>query len=315
MSEILKSAAACIGITGSSGMIGARVLAEVRAQVPAAHIRCLVRQPRAHPYGDSVQHFCGDLLSDADCAEFVDGLDAVVHLAQSNSPAASDRHWPSDCSANLLTTLNLLDAIRSTGNPTRFVFASSGGAIYGDHPGTGEYHEDLPCNPLSPYGIQKFTIEHYLRLGVAQGWLAASALRISNAYGAALPPERRQGLIGVAVARHRESKPIDIFGSIDTVRDYIHIDDVATAFLAALEIPSGFCALNVASAEGHSVADILQMLEDVSGRKVETCQSDFGSRQFSLTPRIVLSNRLAAERLGWSPRVPLREGIERLWNA
>lgn len=315
MKQHPESAPRRIGITGCSGMIGSQVLMKILAARPTAPVRCFVRHPRSHHHGDDVQHFCGDLLSEADCAEFVDGLDTVIHLAQSNNPAASDRHWPSDCAANLLTTLNLLDAVRSAGRPTHFVFASSGGAIYGDHPGVDEYHEDLPCHPLSPYGIQKLTIEHYLRLGVAQGWLTACALRISNAYGAALSPERRQGLIGVAVARHRESKPIDIFGSIDTVRDYIHIDDVATAFLAALEIPSGFCAVNVGSAEGHSVADILQMLEDVSGRKVERRQSDFGSRQFSLTPRIVLSNRLAAERLGWSPRVPLREGIERLWNA
>lgn len=297
-------------------MIGSRVTAAILESTAHAKLRGLTRQALPFPHQPSIDLQFGDLLSEADCEEFVRGLDVVVHLAQSNNPASSNRHWPSDCTQNLLSTLNLLQAIRSHGNaPCHIVFASSGGAIYGDHPGIPKYDESLPCRPMSPYGIQKLAVEQYLQIGVAQGWLSACALRISNAYGMILPTERRQGLIGVAMAKHLQSQPVEIFGSPETVRDYVHIDDVARAFVSALDFRDGFHAINVASAEGHSVRDILNLIGEVSERTVETRLSTFAANQFALTPRLVLSNTMAKKLLAWEPRVSLQNGIENLWKS
>ncbi len=303
-----------IGVTGARGMIGSRVVAELRARRPDLQLRLLVRHAPVEPAWPGVELVVGDLLSEPDCAEFVAGLDAVIHLAQSNSPLASDRHWPSDCRANFLTTLNLLDALRATGRGCHVVFASSGGAVYGHHPEVDLYDEELPCSPLSPYGVQKLAVEHYLRLGVAQGWLTACALRIANAYGTVLFPERRQGLVGVAVARHREGLPVEVFGSPETVRDYVHLDDVARGFVAALGLRRGFEAVNLGSGEGHSVAGVLELLGEVSGRPVRVRLSEFGGRQFALTPRLVLAKAKAARLLDWHPGVSLREGLTALWR-
>ena len=305
-----------IGVTGASGMIGSCLIHAILEQNPHAAVRCMVRHAPLQPHPSQIRYFEADLLSEADCREFVKGLDVIVHLAQSNSPAASDRHWPSDCAANLQTTLNLLDAIRSSGRKCHLVFASSGGAIYGHHPDVDFYHENLDCKPLSPYGIQKLAAEHYLRLGVAQEWLSVCALRISNAYGALLPPERKQGLIGVAVARHRACQPVDIFGNAATVRDYVHIQDIASAFIAAMGFPEiGFSSVNISSGIGHSVAEILAVISEVSGKQVEVQECEFGSQQFALTPRMILSNEKARTCLGWQPHVQLHEGIQRLWSA
>jgi len=303
-----------IGVTGATGMIGGRVVDSLLSAYPMARLRCLVRHPGLVPRSERIEILVGDLISEPDCAEFANGLDIVLHLAQSNNPAASDRHWPSDCSANMITSLNLLDALRATGRRVHVVFASSGGAVYGQREGIAYYDESMPCAPLSAYGIQKLALENYLSLGVAQGWMSGCALRISNAFGAALPPERRQGLIGVAASRHRLEQPVEIFGSDETVRDYVHVDDIAAAFLAAMHRDVGFEAVNISSGVGHSVREILAMLGEVSGREVDVKRIDFGSRQFALTPRMVLCNAKAERIFGWVPRIPLSEGLTRLWN-
>lgn len=303
-----------IGITGANGMMGASLISRLLLADDLVQLRCLVRHPQLRKRHDRVEYLAGDLLAAADCEDFVQGLDAVVHLAQSSTPATSDRHWPSDLAGNMMLSVQLFEAIRQRGAPCHIVYASSGGAIYGHHPKVSLYHEELPCFPMSPYGIQKLAAEHYLRLGVAQGWLSACALRISNAYGVALPAERRQGLIGVAVARHQKNEAIDLFGSAETVRDFIHIEDVSAAIVQALDYQNGFSAINISSGQGHSVRQILDLLEEVSGVIVKLKASAFGEKQFAMTPRIVLDNSKAAKLLHWAPEVPLRMGIERMWR-
>jgi UDP-glucose 4-epimerase len=256
-------------------------------------------------------------MSEADCTEFVHGLDAIGHFAQSNAPAISDRHWPSDLVSNIGATLNLLEALRRRGDrPCHFLFASSGGAVYGqNNPVCGLYSEDAPCHPLSPYGIQKLSIEHYLHLASKQGWLTATVLRFSNVYGSILSPERRQGLIGVSISRILEGQKVQIFGSEETVRDYVHVDDVIRAVIQGLFQTEPFQIFNIGAGVGHSVREVLEILERVSKRPVLKEASDFGKNSFRLTPRVVLSIEKARRELGWVPKISLEDGIATLWKS
>lgn len=90
-----------LGITGASGLVGGRFLRHVAGAMPEVRVRCLARHVAGHLEHPRVEWMSGDLMNEADCAEFVEGLDAVAHFAQSNSPAISDRHWPSDLVANI----------------------------------------------------------------------------------------------------------------------------------------------------------------------------------------------------------------------
>ena len=304
-----------LGITGASGLIGGRFLRLWTTENPDVRVRCLARHVAGHFEHPGVEWMSGDLMNEADCAEFVEGLYAVAHFAQSNSPAISDRHWPSDLVANISPALNLLEALRrrSGGGACHFVFASSGGAVYGREPADGvAFRETDHCQPLNPYGIQKLAVENYLRTACEQGWLRATVLRISNAYGALLAAERRQGLIGVAMARVLVGQAVRVFGSIETVRDYVHVDDVARAFGKSLGIQSNdanYRVFNIAAGSGHSVAEVLELIGRATGREVRLEQSDFGRAALGLLPRVVLANGKAREELGWEPEIDLEEGV------
>jgi UDP-glucose 4-epimerase len=217
--------------------------------------------------------------------------------------------------ANISPALNLLEALRrrSGGGACHFVFASSGGAVYGREPADGvAFRESDHCQPLNPYGIQKLAVENYLRTACEQGWLRATVLRISNAYGALLAAERRQGLIGVAMARVLAGQAVRVFGSLDTVRDYVHVDDVARAFRKSLSIQGkgeNYRVFNIAAGSGHSVAEVLELIGGVTGREVRLEQSDFGKAALGLLPRVVLANDKARDELGWEPEIGLEEGV------
>ena len=120
-----------LGITGASGLIGGRFLSLWTKHNPDVQVRCLARHVAGHVEYPGGEWMSGDLMNEADCAEFVEGLDAVVHFVQSNSPAISDRHWPSDLVANISPALNLLEALRRRrgGGACHVVFASSGGVL------------------------------------------------------------------------------------------------------------------------------------------------------------------------------------------
>jgi UDP-glucose 4-epimerase len=183
-----------IGITGASGMIGSKLLPHLSKVFPESRFKCLVRSLPLKATSPMTDWLQGDLMSEPDCVEFVAGLDVLIHLAQANSPALSDRHWPSDMQCNLISSLNLLQALRAHGKPCHLVFASSGGAIYGAGPvDRPPFDEDATCQPVSPYGIQKQAVENYIRLAVLQGGMSATILRISNAYGVSLPWKNGRG--------------------------------------------------------------------------------------------------------------------------
>lgn len=302
-----------IGITGATGLLGGRFLRHILERSPGLRVRCLARHVAGHFDHPAVEWMSGDLMNEADCAEFVEGVDAIAHFAQSNSPAVSDRHWPSDLVANISPTLNLLEALRRRKGDEicHLMFASSGGAVYGREPADGvAFRETDECRPLNPYGIQKLAVEHYLQTGCEQGWLRASVLRISNAYGELLAAERRQGLIGVAMARVLAGQAVKVFGSIETIRDYVHVDDVSRAFEAAL-VKAGdpFRVFNIGAGRGHSVAEVLELLGRVTGREVRREVSDFGKAAIGLVPRVVLANWKARDELGWEPEIGLEDGV------
>lgn len=298
-----------LGITGAGGSLGNSLLTAL-AQRPGITVRALARRPPSSPTGD-IEWQTGDLADMKTCADFVAGLDAICHFAHTNSPLTSDNDWAGDARLNLLPTLNLLSAIERAGTRPHFVYPSSGGAIYGPAGTHIPFTETMPCRPGNSYGIQKLMIEQYLRVFAERGLLDATVLRIGNAYGWLLSPDRPQGFIGTAINRIRLGLPVRLVGDPRNIRDYVHAEDVAAALLHALNRRNGFDLFNIGTGEGASVIDILRVLEDLLDSPVATEVIPLPGAE-RLPSWSVLDIRKAATKFGWSPRISLREGIARM---
>jgi UDP-glucose 4-epimerase len=302
-----------VGITGASGFLGSHlVMHAVGADV---EVRALTRTlSREHREAARLQWIQGDLGSPRDCERFLDGVDVIVHLAHVNTPLTSNAHLPADAAANLVPSLTLLQQIRESGTRPHLVLASSGGAVYRPRSEQDPIDEEAETAPSTSYGIQKLALEQYLRMAAAEGWLTATVLRIGNAYGTLLPRERLQGFVGVALNYIVHGEPVRIFGDWDNVRDYVHLDDLSRAMMLAASRPEGFALYNIGSGAGHSVRQIMALLESIVGRPVPLQRDAPTPAAERLVSWVVLDNRRARRSLGWEPRVALEEGLRRLWE-
>ncbi len=303
-----------IGVTGASGFLGS-YLCKRLPDLGAFRIRGLTRtlaiEPEPEPESNKITWIQGDLHQPTDCAEFVRDLEVIIHLAHTNTPLTSDNYLPGDAEANLLPTLNLIEAIRRAGTCPQLIFASSGGGVYGQLPEPRPLREDDPCVPATSYGIQKIAAELYLHLAAANGWLTAISLRISNPYGLLLPIQRRQGFVGVAVHRVLRGEPVRIFGDPQNVRDYIHLDDVAHAVAATIRMPTPYQTYNIGSGKGHSVRQIVGAIERILCRSIDVSYEPqpMGGH---LTPWNVLDISRATQELHWQPKIAIEDGLRSL---
>jgi len=297
-----------IGVTGASGFMGS-VLLPWLTRVPEREVVALTRTLSSRPRTDDrVEWVQGDLMSYRDCARFVDGLDAIVHLAHTNTPLTSTSDLSSDAATNIIPLATLLQAIRDGKSRPHVVYPSTGGALYrGD--GERPCDEESPLEPTTSYGIQKLMAEHYLRLGAHEGFLTATVLRIGNPYGVLLPVERKQGFVGVALARLLEGLPVSIFGDPENVRDYVHLDDVMRMFGLGLARRSGFDVYNVGSGEGKSVREVLELLQRFAGLVAEVRYEPMTPESRRLPRWIVLDSVKARRELGWEPQLRFADGL------
>ena len=297
------------GIVGATGFIGSYFTKFIGGKEHGG-LRLMVRNSvGCHcPPGSEVLH--GDLLSLADCERFAKGLKVIYYLAHNNSPVNSDFDWPSDARGNIILLLNLLQTVRDLETKPHIVYFSSGGAVYAPKADRIPYRETDHCGPMNSYGIQKLAAEEYLRLAAHKGLLTATVLRVGNAYGTLLSQFRLQGIIGVAINCVAHGQPVRLFGNPNNIRDYIHLEDVSDLAVRVSTPREPYSVINVGSGMGHSVMDILRLIEESLGRPIEVhADQSLGN---SLTDWIVLDNARARERYGWKPALDLREGIARM---
>jgi UDP-glucose 4-epimerase len=295
-----------LGIAGASGFIGSYLLE--RFSAAGQPLRALVRSATlaTSRRSSAVEVIQGDLLSERDCRNFLDGLDVIVYLAHRNSPVNSDLDVSNDALSNLVPFLQFLKTAASAGRKPHIVYFSSGGAVYGQSSRRAPFRETDPCDPVSSYGIQKLAAETYLRHFARKGVLTSVVIRPANAYGKLLPRERRQGLIGVALNCLLHGEPVRIFGSLANVRDYIHVSDIASLVDRCLKPAKPFDIYNCGTQVGHSVRDVCRLIERIGKRKLEIVHESAGA---DLADWCVVDRSKARDELGWEPRIDLESGI------
>jgi UDP-glucose 4-epimerase len=240
-------------------------------------------------------------------------FDIVAHLAAQIDVRRSVDDPVFDARVNILGTLNLAEAMRSSPSArgTRLVLASTGGALYGDF-ATPPSPEASPKDPDSPYGISKLSVEHYLAYYGRVHGLNTVALRFGNVYGPRQDPHGEAGVVAIFCARLRDGRPLTIFGDGRQTRDYIYVGDVASAFLTAavatLSPPERLDAraFNVGTGVETSVIELAEMLRRVAGTNAPI---EFAPKRPGELARSVLAPRKAAEQLGWRAATPLERGL------
>ncbi len=236
-------------------------------------------------------------------------VDIVYHLITTTFPSSTLDSCIFDIQSNLIPTVKLVEACLQN-QVSQLIYASSGGTVYGE-PQFLPITEEHPLNPQSIYGQSKLMIEQLLNFlcpvysVVYQGiknfqslWVGQKILGI-------------QGLVAVAMGCALYDREIKILGEGDAVRDYIFIDDVINALIASIEYPENI-TVNIASAEGKSIKDIIQGIEQVTGKVLKKAYLPERPGDVKIN---VLSNHLAKNLLNWSPKSGFHESLEMTWRS
>lgn len=306
-------------VTGGAGYIGSHTVRELiddGHEVVVLDDLCAGHRSAVHASARFVQ---GD-IADAACLETaLRGADVVLHFAGFLSVGESVREPGKYYGTNFSKALTLLDAMAERG-VSRIVFSSTC-ATYG-MPVRVPMDEEHPQNPINPYGASKLAFERALIDYARAGRVRAVALRYFNASGC--HPDGTLGehhdpeehLIPLAVdAALGRREGLTVFGDdYDTpdgtcVRDYVHVQDLARAHvlaLTAMESGEPFQAYNLGTGDGHSVRQVIDAVERVSGKRIGAAM---GPRRLGDPPRLVASCERARAALGFAPRHTALEEI------
>lgn len=237
--------------------------------------------------------------------------DVISHHAAQMSVSASARDPRHDADINILGSLNLLEAaVRS--EVRRVIFASTGGAVYGDSVSVPTDEAAVP-QPISPYGVAKLAVERYLHAYHAMHGLRVVALRYSNVYGPRQSPHGEAGVVAIFSRAILEGRELTVNGDGGQTRDYVYVGDVVRANMLATEmmLGQGFPIVNIGTGVETSVIDIVRELREIAGRAVTWRH---GPSRSGEQRRSVLDCTLAKQVLGWEAATDFRTGLTRTFE-
>jgi UDP-glucose 4-epimerase len=298
-------------VTGGAGFIGSHTVDALVAtgahEVAALDDLSSGKRERMNPAA-RLHH--ADLRNAAEVGLILDRErpEVIFHLAAQMDVRRSVAHPVFDAEVNIIGFLNLIESARERGL-RRVIFASTGGAIYGEQ-------ERFPCDeshprrPVSPYGAAKLSAEAYLFYYRAQYGVEYVALRYANVYGPRQDPHGEAGVVAIFCGRLLDGKPCTIFGDGAQTRDYVYVGDVVRANIAALNANvSG--AFNIGTGVETSVNQLYRELARAAGSQAEPT---YGPARPGEQSRSVISPARAAKELSWRPEVTLSEGLRRTFE-
>ena len=299
-------------VTGGAGFIGSHVADQLLGeQYDVTVVDNLSSGNRAQVPARATFHEM-DITSD-DAARLVreGAFDVICHLAAQIDVRKSVADPAFDARVNVVGSVNLLEAVRASGRRTRFVFSSTGGAVYGDlvEPPTAE---DAAKDPQSPYGTAKLSVEYYMGYFARVHGLDTVTLRYANVYGPRQDPHGEAGVVAIFCNRLLDGEPLTVYGDGKQTRDYVYVGDVARAnvLAAAAAIPSAggvdSRAFNIGTSIETNVLELAGQLREVSGVSAELRHAPARpGEQLRSAVRIAKAERV----LGWRPQVSLAQGL------
>jgi UDP-glucose 4-epimerase len=231
----------------------------------------------------------------------------ICHLAAQIDVRASVVAPADDAQTNVVGTVNVLEAARAT--DARVLFCSTGGALYGTDAPIPSLEDVLPL-PESPYGIAKYCAEQYVGLYNRLHECRHTILRLANVYGPRQDPGGESGVIPIFCARVLAGGRPVIYGDGTQTRDYVYISDAVGAFLAAAD--QGRPGIwNFGTGLETSVLNLARLIGNAAGREIDP---DFAPARPGELQRSALAAERARRDLGWTPAVPLADGVRKVYQ-
>ena len=297
-------------VTGGAGFIGSHVADSLLAAGHDVAVVDNLSTGRREFVPAQAQFFQFDINS-AEAAELIRSWrpEALVHHAAQMNVRFSVADPVGDARENILGSLNLLQASKDA-KVKKVIFASTGGAIYGDEAPIPAKETDAPW-PESPYGIAKLAVEHYLRYYQREHGFTTICLRYANVYGPRQNGQGEAGVVAIFIEKFLAGQQPLINGDGRQTRDFVYVGDVVAANLKALDFPhSG--TFNIGTGRETDILTIYLNLQAIA-------QSPLGPVHGPAKPgeqrRSALDSSLASQQLGWQPTVALEDGLSRTFSA
>ena len=290
-------------VLGGNGFIGSNLVERLVAE--GHRVRIYDRSPsRLNVLGQKVEHQNGNFNDITSISQALHDIDIVFHLISGSIPSTSNLSPADDARDNLVDTIGLLECMRKIGI-TRIVYMSSGGTIYGNS-NKDLINEEHSLNPNCSYGIVKLAVEKYLMMYQRLYDFEPVILRVSNSYGPWQSKVGIHGLIGTLLSKAISNERVEIWGDGEVVRDYIHIKDVIEACINVMGSKSTGI-FNIGSGVGHSVNEVLKMVEEVTQSKLDV---KYSKRRDLDVKKVVLDISNAKKVLNWAPKIAIKDGIK-----
>jgi UDP-glucose 4-epimerase len=288
-------------VTGGAGFIGSHVVEALLARGDEVVVLDDLSRGKRENVPDGARL---EVVDVREPLEFTDA-DVCFHLAAQVDVRVGVERPEFDADVNVIGTVRVLEAARRAN--AQVVFASSGGAIYGES--DGPMGEDAPRRPLSPYGVSKLAGEEYLAAYNRLYRSRHTSLRYGNVYGPRQDPHGEAGVVAIFLGRLAAGERPRIFGDGSQTRDYVYAGDVARASLTAAGKGGVF---NVGTGIETSVLELYSLCRRVAGSELE---AEHAEARLGELRRSILDVKLVEQELGWRPEVGLEEGLRLTWES
>lgn len=294
-------------VIGGNGFIGSHLIDLLILKGHKVRVFDISHERYRKPL-ESVDYRISTLDNIPELYEALLGIDIIFHLASSSVPSTSNIDTVSDINKNLIPTLNILNLSVKLGIK-KFVYFSSGGAVYGN-PLCMPINEEHPLKPISSYGIVKATIEMYLFLFQRLYGLKSLIIRPSNPYGPRQGHFIAQGVISTFLRKVKMNEEITVYGDGNSTKDYIYISDLIR-LTYDLSFSNEVGVFNLGSGEGTTINQIIDQIKKTTVKNFEIINID---KQIYDVNHFVLDITKATNLLGIYAFTRLEEGVSNTWN-
>lgn len=303
-------------VTGASGTVGSILTKRLLEMHPSVH--CQSRADRISVGGETWIRF--DLKDSAEALRHFPEWDIVFHLAAQTSTSMARQNPLHALRDNITGLVSLLEVLRTQERPPMVFIAGTVTQV--GLPETFTIHEGLCDDPVTFYDVSKLAAELFLKQYVREGWIKGCCLRLATVYGAAgVEQAADRGIIDRIMSAAIAGQSISVYGEGEYLRDYVHVDDVVEAFLAAAENPDGVNGKSFVIGTGLAVTlkeafeHAAKVAGTITGREVEIHHVDPPTDLSPIEFRsAVMDSQAFRDATGWAPRYDLAAGLAKTYG-